>query len=171
MKKEDYEILKLLKTSPDLSQRDLSKISGISLGKINSIIKRFLDNNIIQVLKLDSRTNRYYLTEQGQNLLCKNISSNIYSSYYLIKKLILKFKILQKKNNILNIPLNILLIPEDPINNIILDIIEDYHISANIFFDIQYFDNFNSLIYIFNNSIKKELLEKTIKFINILEDL
>jgi DNA-binding MarR family transcriptional regulator len=48
-----------------ITQRDLAKSSGMSLGMTNAIIKRFVEKGWISASKINSRTIRYAMTPEG----------------------------------------------------------------------------------------------------------
>jgi EPS-associated MarR family transcriptional regulator len=69
---ETEEVLKLLREinkSPEMTQRDLSSSLGISLGKVNFLIKALIDKGHIKVDNFKKSNNKsaylYYLTPKG----------------------------------------------------------------------------------------------------------
>ena len=64
-----YKIFKLLEAQPDLSQRQLSKELGVSLGKANYCVKAMLDKGWIKANNFKNSQNKiayvYLLTPQG----------------------------------------------------------------------------------------------------------
>lgn len=64
-----YKILKLLEDDPSLSQRDLAKKLGISLGKVNFCLKALVDVGILKIGNFQSSRNKlaymYLLTPKG----------------------------------------------------------------------------------------------------------
>lgn len=74
--KEDFQyndhhlkLLQLLEENPHLSQRDASDVLGLSLGKVNYILKAFLDKGLIKMNNFRNNKNKlsytYLLTPQG----------------------------------------------------------------------------------------------------------
>jgi len=69
--KEDIlNILRLLSTNEDLTQRDVSTHLGLSLGKTNYLLKSLIKKDLIKINDLISRGNkvkkiRYFLTKNG----------------------------------------------------------------------------------------------------------
>lgn len=96
MNQDLYNLLNILKINPNLSQRDLSQRLNISLGKTNSLLKKLLSEKKIKIVEIDSRTKRYYLEEEGENLRSDLILNSIEEAYYLIEKLKIKLKIIKK---------------------------------------------------------------------------
>ena len=64
-----YRLLKLLEERPDASQRELSEVLGISLGKINYCVKALLDQGWIRATNFKNSKNKlayaYLLTPSG----------------------------------------------------------------------------------------------------------
>ncbi|ABZ94488.1 Transcriptional regulator [Leptospira biflexa serovar Patoc strain 'Patoc 1 (Ames)'] len=62
-------LLQLLEENPHLSQRDASDVLGLSLGKVNYILKAFLDKGLIKMNNFRNNKNKlaytYLLTPQG----------------------------------------------------------------------------------------------------------
>ncbi|MDF3820187.1 MarR family EPS-associated transcriptional regulator [Leptospira sp. 96542] len=62
-------LLQLLEENPSLSQRDASDILGLSLGKVNYILKAFLDKGLIKMNNFKNNKNKlaytYLLTPSG----------------------------------------------------------------------------------------------------------
>ncbi len=64
-----YELLKTLKDNPDLSQRDLAKRLGISLGKVNFCLNALVEKGWLKVNNFRKSDNKlayaYLLTPHG----------------------------------------------------------------------------------------------------------
>jgi len=64
-----YRLLKLLEERPDASQRELSEVLGISLGKINYCVKALLSQGWIRATNFKNSKNKlayaYLLTPSG----------------------------------------------------------------------------------------------------------
>ncbi len=61
----DYWFISALSTDQQLSQRELSKKSGLSLGAVNLVLKRFVKKGWIKTRTLNGRTLQYILTPKG----------------------------------------------------------------------------------------------------------
>ncbi len=74
MLEDRLEILKILNNNFNINQRELSKRTNISLGKVNSILKEFtLDGTIERVI--NNRGILYRVTEKGMKILEENLAS------------------------------------------------------------------------------------------------
>ncbi len=64
-----FRVLKVLEEDPEISQRDLSKKMGVSLGKTNYCLKALLDKGLIKAANFKNSKNkiayRYLLTPKG----------------------------------------------------------------------------------------------------------
>ena len=62
-------LLKIIQDNPEISQRDLAKTIGISIGKTNYIIKALINKGIIKTQRFLNSKNkwayRYLLTPKG----------------------------------------------------------------------------------------------------------
>jgi len=61
----DLKILEIIARFSTASQRDLAARSGLSLGLVNLVLKRLVSTGYIQIVNLDHRKMRYFLTPQG----------------------------------------------------------------------------------------------------------
>ena len=68
-KYEDLEILRYLQDNQNVSQRELARIMGVSLGKINFILNALIKKGAIKVRNFRNNKNKlayaYYLTPTG----------------------------------------------------------------------------------------------------------
>jgi len=64
-----YKVLKLLESNPQVSQRDMAKSLGISLGKVNYCLKALIDKGMIKASNFKNSQNKrayaYFLTPKG----------------------------------------------------------------------------------------------------------
>ncbi len=69
MQNDHYKLLKLLDENPGLSQRELAREMGTSLGKVNYCLKALLDKGHIKVQSFRNNRNKagylYLLTPRG----------------------------------------------------------------------------------------------------------
>ncbi|MBN2657983.1 MAG: winged helix-turn-helix transcriptional regulator [Spirochaetales bacterium] len=62
----ELKILELISQGKDdISQRDISRIIGLSLGMTNSILRRFAEKGLITIKKVNNRNIQYALTAKG----------------------------------------------------------------------------------------------------------
>jgi len=64
-----YRLLKLLEDNPELSQRELAREMGVSLGKINYCLKALIKRGWVKARNFQKSNNKrayaYYLTPKG----------------------------------------------------------------------------------------------------------
>ena len=104
MEKEDLHILRLMgeiDRSGSLSQRELSRRLNISLGLVNTFIKRLVNKGYFKVTTMPKKRVKYFLTPAGlarkSRLTVEYLKYSI-DSYKDIKKLLLK-KYREMENN------------------------------------------------------------------------
>ncbi len=89
-KMQDVEVLILeeLKKNPDITQRDLSEKTGLSLGMVNMLLKKFVKKGFVKLERLNSRSFRYILTAEGFKEKSKKTIE--YIKRYYSKALVIK---------------------------------------------------------------------------------
>ncbi len=87
-----FRVLKVLEEDPEISQRDLSKKMGVSLGKTNYCLKALLDKGLIKAANFKNSKNkiayRYLLTPKGlekKSLLAMHFIKRKLSEYDTLK--------------------------------------------------------------------------------------
>jgi len=64
-----YKILKMLEQNPEISQRDLARELGVSLGRVNFCLKALIDVGLLKVTNFRNSRNKlaymYLLTPSG----------------------------------------------------------------------------------------------------------
>ncbi|MDO5517570.1 MAG: winged helix-turn-helix transcriptional regulator, partial [Clostridium sp.] len=74
MLEDRLEVLKILNDNFNISQRELSKRTGISLGKINAVLKEFSEDGFIDRIA-NNRMTLYKVTDKGMKFLEEKLSS------------------------------------------------------------------------------------------------
>ncbi len=60
-----YFFLKELEKNSNITQRDLSEKTGLSLGMVNILLKKFIKKGFVKLERLNSKSFRYILTPEG----------------------------------------------------------------------------------------------------------
>ena len=64
-----FKILRILEIHPEYTQRDLSKVLGVSLGKVNYCIKKLTEKGFVKLMNFRNNPNKvgyvYLLTPKG----------------------------------------------------------------------------------------------------------
>lgn len=85
-------ILKAIKDEPSLTQRELSSRLGISLGKVNYLIKAMINRGLVKVDNFRNSSNKisyvYKLTPRG-------IEEKVRTTYYFLKRKTAEYERLQ----------------------------------------------------------------------------
>jgi DNA-binding MarR family transcriptional regulator len=61
----EFQILKHIENSQKLSQREISRNTGLSLGNVNILLKHLIREGFVRVERLNPRSIRYILTSKG----------------------------------------------------------------------------------------------------------
>lgn len=64
-----YKLLRLLETNPHVSQRDLARVLGISVGRVNYCLNALINKGLLKARNFTNSKNKraymYYLTPRG----------------------------------------------------------------------------------------------------------
>lgn len=64
-----YRILKLLEEKPDASQREIARVLGVSLGRVNFCLQALVEKGLLKVNNFKANPNKkkylYFLTPKG----------------------------------------------------------------------------------------------------------
>ncbi|RBO85749.1 MarR family EPS-associated transcriptional regulator [Marinomonas aquiplantarum] len=89
-----YKILKELEQDPDISQRELAKRLGISLGKTNFCLKALVEKGLIKAENFKKNTNKvgylYLLTPKG-------IEEKVSLTQRFLKRKVVEYEALEKE--------------------------------------------------------------------------
>ncbi|MGB4434722.1 MAG: winged helix-turn-helix transcriptional regulator [Defluviitoga tunisiensis] len=58
-------MLEIIENNASVTQRDLSEKTGLSLGMVNLLLKKFVKKGIVKLERLDGKSFRYILTPEG----------------------------------------------------------------------------------------------------------
>lgn len=79
-------LLRKLHTNPGITQRDMAKATGISVGSVNALIKELVNRGILNVDKVTKRTASYKLTAEGLKQRAESMYRYIMETYAFIKE-------------------------------------------------------------------------------------
>ena len=89
----EYTVLKVLKDNPAMTQRQLSKELGLSLGKTNYVLHALMDKGLMKLSNFKRSDNKvgylYLLTPEGieeTSILAKNFLERKSAQYNKLKK-------------------------------------------------------------------------------------
>ncbi len=175
----ELEILNSIHYNDDVTQRDLSEKTGMSLGAVNLLIKRMTEKGLIKVVHLQPYSIKYFLTPSG-------IANKIERTYQYIARTYREIKTFQMSIiNILNTVITednrdaIFFIGEDDeFQSLITDIlkkeffIKDQQIFKNTDKLIKHIEKLKKpKIITWNSNCEGMLKTHSIECINIMKDL
>ena len=89
----EYIILKILKDNPKMTQRQISKALGLSLGKTNYVVRALIDKGWVKLSNFKRSDNKlgyiYLLTPEGlseKTMLAQNFLNRKSEEYNRLKK-------------------------------------------------------------------------------------
>ncbi|MDG2296688.1 MAG: MarR family EPS-associated transcriptional regulator [Gammaproteobacteria bacterium] len=89
----EYTLLKILKDNPEMTQRQLSKELGLSLGKTNYVLHALMDKGLMKLSNFKRSDNKvgylYLLTPEGveeKSILAQNFLKRKSDQYNKLKK-------------------------------------------------------------------------------------
>ncbi|CEP78301.1 winged helix-turn-helix transcriptional regulator [Defluviitoga tunisiensis] len=65
MEENELLILEIIENNASVTQREISKKSGLSLGMVNLLLKKFVKKGLVKLERLDGKSFRYILTPEG----------------------------------------------------------------------------------------------------------
>ena len=90
------DLLRKLESSPECTQRELSREIGVSLGKVNYCIKKLTEKGLIKITNFKQSPNKmsysYILTPKG-------IEEKVRLTFSFLKRKIIEYEILKKEIN------------------------------------------------------------------------
>ena len=88
----EYTLLKMLKDNPEMTQRELSRELGLSLGKTNYLIHALIDKGWVKLTNFRRSDNKigylYVITPKGiteKGILAKNFLERKSAEYFKLK--------------------------------------------------------------------------------------
>lgn len=84
---EGLNILEVIQKYDHVSQRTISKETGLSLGMVNLLIKKFLKVGLLKAEKLNGNKIKYILTPKGSQVLLEKTVSFVKRSFEAVSKI------------------------------------------------------------------------------------
>tara|TARA_Y100001933_G_C18837055_1_gene495907 strand:- start:274 stop:774 length:501 start_codon:yes stop_codon:yes gene_type:complete len=84
---EGLNILEVIQKYDHVSQRTISKETGLSLGMVNMLIKKFLKVGFLKAEKLNGNNIKYILTPKGSQVLLEKTVSFVKRSFEAVGKI------------------------------------------------------------------------------------
>ena len=90
------DLLRKLESSPEYTQRELSREMGVSLGKVNYCMKKLTEKGLIKITNFKQSPNKmsysYILTPKG-------IEEKVRLTFSFLERKVIEFEILKKEIN------------------------------------------------------------------------
>jgi len=83
----EYQIITQLQEGMDLTQRQIAKNTGLSLGLVNLLLQRMIKKGLVKIEKLNARSLRYILTPKGMAEKVRLTCEHLKKSYAQISSL------------------------------------------------------------------------------------
>ena len=173
---DDLDILKIVADNPSISQRKIAERTGISLGQVNFLIKKFVKKGLIKIEGQSSKSLRYNLTPKGIAEKATLTLEYIKISYDAVSVLTDKIRCLVevydcKGEKIFVYGSN------DEMMQIIKFVLNGNHITCNQWQNIdcnleevEFINNGDGyVVFCWEGTLKEELKEKNLNVINVLE--
>lgn len=172
-----YQIMSEIAENENVSQRELSKKLGISLGSVNVLINKMIKEGLIKIEKVSQKQALYMLTPVGMMEKAKKTVSYLKIHYKAIYETKEKVKVLINNLEVYNIIF--ILLSEDEMGEIMKIAIDEYMLHNRK--DIRYIDNIGCIdlgkyrdsvvLYISNEPTERNFLNYDLTFLNIIDIL
>jgi len=83
---ENLDILEVVAKDPDASQRQIARETGLSLGQVNFLMKKFVAKGLVKIEGQTAKSVQYHLTPQGLSALADKTLRYIRDSYATVQK-------------------------------------------------------------------------------------
>jgi len=133
------DILNILDKDENLSQREIAQKTGISLGLVNTLIKKCVKKGLVKIERLNSRNIQYILTPEGIKEKTVKTISYVKRSYRAIQKLQWRIKELAERDSKLGKKIY-LLKKDDEIFQLVKGILNDLKIKYIVIDDLNSLD-------------------------------
>lgn len=168
----EFEILKNVESEDTITQRELAKRTGLSLGAVNVLIKRLIHKGLIKIEHINAKTMKYILTPKGMLEKARLAYKYIIISYNHISSIENKIEklILNKKSSGKIILYGL----KDELYEIITSKLQAMNEDYVYIDDVNILRMYNSNEYIiitWNPEEKENLANNQNNFINILHEI
>lgn len=171
---EELDILKIVAENPSISQRKIADKTGISLGQVNFLIKKFVKKGLIKIEGQTSKSIKYNLTPKGFAEKASLTLEYIKISYSAVAALSNKIQTLSKEYDNRDAKIYIYG-SNDEMMEIVRIVLNDNRIfwlewsnEAKVIVDSSE-KNSNYIIFCWETLLKEELERSAYKVINVLE--
>lgn len=160
------DILHILDKEDNPSQREIAKKTGISLGLVNTLIKKCAKKGLVKIERLNSRNIKYILTPNGVKEITKKTISYVERSYKAIQRIQSEVKELARKHSKEGKSIYLLKEENNEVFRLINNTLNDMSINYEV---IEKIDGFNGdkeiVVYHWNPEL--EVVDQDLELVNI----
>ena len=184
----EFQVLKNVESNGNVTQRDIARNTGMSLGNVNILIKRLVKKGMIKIEKLTPHTIRYILTPRGLKEKAEITYRYILSTYNFINEINSKIDNLIDNYIYTEIKHTILFGSKDEIGELLKNklnhkLVQNKHIKSLVELEKelssingydpgnQTTDGQNCLILVWQPDYQEMLFDKEIKHISLLDKI
>lgn len=168
----ELEILRSVDSTDKITQRELAKRTGLSLGAVNVLIKRLMHKGLLKIEHINTRTIRYILTPKGLLEKARLTYDYIVFSYKYIS--VIENRIIQKIDNKTNLVKIILFGKKDELYEIItskLNSINQAYKYIDEVSKLKMYNNERYIIIVWNPEDKDTFQNEKSNIYNILNEI
>ena len=92
MEEKELDILEIVADNPSISQRKIAEKTGVSLGQVNFLLKKFVKKGLIKIEGQSSKSIQYNLTPKGLKEKAEKTLNYIKISYGAVMKMSARIK-------------------------------------------------------------------------------
>ncbi len=171
----ELQILQNIQKSSFITQRDISKLTGISLGNVNLIIKKLIEKGMVKVEKLNTRSMKYTLTSKGIKEKAEATYKYIIESYKFINGFHNNMEDRIKELNEKKYEKVILFGPQDEICNVFKSTFNRKGILYNCISDKDVIKNTrhfeNTIVFVWHPDFESYFQASNFEYVNLLNDM
>ncbi len=97
MEEKELDILQIVADNPKISQRKIAEQTGVSLGQVNFLLKKFVKKGLLKIEGQSTKSLQYNLTPKGIKEKAEKTLSYIKISYSAVLKIALTIRDFSKK--------------------------------------------------------------------------
>lgn len=168
----ELEILRSVDSTDKITQRELAKRTGLSLGAVNVLIKRLMHKGLLKIEHINTRTIRYILTPKGLLEKARLTYDYIVFSYKYIS--VIENRIIQIIDNKTNLVKIILFGKKDELYEIItskLNSINQAYKYIDEVSKLKMYNNERYIIIVWNPEDKDTFQNEKSNIYNILNEI
>jgi DNA-binding MarR family transcriptional regulator len=169
MKENEINILEVLSSESNVSQREIAKKTNMSLGMVNTLIKKCVKKGFIKVENLSSRNVRYILTPKGIEEKARKTLEYVSKSYRAIQ--IINTYIKEVTQEQISKEKKIIVLGSNgEMKEIIVQTLKDMEVEFEVLEKVEEIkDVYNKVIYTWETMYEDKLIDQSAQYINLMK--